>query len=91
MVREPAKVRRLIGLTGQYAAVDELLSGEENLYMLGRLLVLHGSTARGLEPASCWQVVRPLGRGEESTSSPTRAGCDAGWTWPRVSSGGRGS
>jgi oleandomycin transport system ATP-binding protein len=38
VVREPEEVRRLIGLTGQYAAVDELLSGSENLYMIGRLL-----------------------------------------------------
>jgi oleandomycin transport system ATP-binding protein len=38
VVREPAKVRGVIGLTGQYAAVDELLSGKENLFMLGRLL-----------------------------------------------------
>jgi oleandomycin transport system ATP-binding protein len=38
VVRQPGEVRRLIGLTGQYAAVDELLSGQENLYMLGRLL-----------------------------------------------------
>ena len=30
VVREPAKVRGLIGLTGQYAAVDELLSGQDN-------------------------------------------------------------
>jgi len=38
VVRQPKEVRRLIGLTGQYAAVDELLSGQENLYMIGRLL-----------------------------------------------------
>jgi oleandomycin transport system ATP-binding protein len=38
VVRQPSEVRRLIGLTGQYAAVDELLSGFENLYMVGRLL-----------------------------------------------------
>jgi ABC-type oligopeptide transport system ATPase subunit len=38
VVRQPAEVRRNIGLTGQYAAVDELLSGHENLYMIGRLL-----------------------------------------------------
>nr|AIA14781.1 daunorubicin resistance ABC transporter, ATP-binding protein [uncultured bacterium] len=31
------KVRESIGLTGQYAAVDEYLTGEENLYMMGRL------------------------------------------------------
>ena len=47
VVRQPAQVRRLIGLTGQYAAVDELLSGHDNLYMLGRLLGLPPKEARG--------------------------------------------
>src|SRR5918997_296979 len=37
VVREANKVRTLIGLTGQYAAVDEYLTGEENLHMIGRL------------------------------------------------------
>jgi oleandomycin transport system ATP-binding protein len=46
VVREPKEVRRIIGLTGQYAAVDELLSGKENLYMLGRLLGLSAAQAR---------------------------------------------
>jgi oleandomycin transport system ATP-binding protein len=46
VVREPEKVRRLIGLTGQYAAVDELLSGQENLYMIGRLIGLPAAAAR---------------------------------------------
>jgi oleandomycin transport system ATP-binding protein len=46
VVRQPREVRRLIGLTGQYAAVDELLSGHENLYMLGRLLGFSSSDAR---------------------------------------------
>jgi len=46
VVRQPGQVRRLIGLTGQYAAVDELLSGQENLYMLGRLLGLPRKDAR---------------------------------------------
>jgi oleandomycin transport system ATP-binding protein len=45
VVREPAKVRSVIGLTGQFAAVDELLSGQENLYMIGRLLGMPGSAA----------------------------------------------
>ncbi len=31
-------VRAVIGLTGQYAAVDEKLTGPENLLMVGRLL-----------------------------------------------------
>jgi oleandomycin transport system ATP-binding protein len=46
VVRQPAEVRRLIGLTGQYAAVDELLTGKENLFMLGRLLGYSASAAR---------------------------------------------
>jgi len=37
VVREPDTVRRLIGLAGQYAAVDENLTGRENLRMVGRL------------------------------------------------------
>jgi oleandomycin transport system ATP-binding protein len=45
VVGEPAKVRSMIGLTGQYAAVDELLSGQENLYMIGRLLGMPRSAA----------------------------------------------
>jgi len=47
VVRQPREVRRLIGLTGQYAAVDELLSGQENLFMIGRLLGLSSRDARG--------------------------------------------
>jgi oleandomycin transport system ATP-binding protein len=38
VTKEPQEVRKLIGLTGQYAAVDEILSARENLYMIGRLL-----------------------------------------------------
>ncbi len=46
VVRQPRQVRRLIGLTGQYAAVDELLPGQENLYMIGRLLGYRAPDAR---------------------------------------------
>lgn len=46
VVREAAQVRRLIGLTGQYATVDEDLTGTENLVLLGRLLDLPGRQAR---------------------------------------------
>ncbi|WP_100445659.1 ATP-binding cassette domain-containing protein [Glycomyces xiaoerkulensis] len=38
IVRDAARVRSLIGLTGQFAGVDELLTGEENLLFIGRLL-----------------------------------------------------
>ncbi len=38
VVRDAHQVRRLIGMTGQYASVDENLTGAENLLLIGRLL-----------------------------------------------------
>jgi ABC-2 type transport system ATP-binding protein len=46
VLREPDAVRAAIGLTGQYAAVDENLTGRENLEMVGRLLHLGRPAAR---------------------------------------------
>ncbi|QKV95313.1 ATP-binding cassette domain-containing protein [Streptomyces sp. NA02950] len=46
VVNQPRQLRRTIGLTGQYASVDEKLSGWENLYMIGRLLDLSRRDAR---------------------------------------------
>jgi ABC-2 type transport system ATP-binding protein len=46
VVREPEEVRRRIGLAGQQAAVDEFLTGAENLEMVGRLDHLGGTAAR---------------------------------------------
>ncbi|MGW8332449.1 ATP-binding cassette domain-containing protein [Streptomyces sp. NPDC055897] len=46
VVTQPRQLRRTIGLTGQYASVDEKLSGRENLYMIGRLLDLSRKDAR---------------------------------------------
>ena len=43
---EPAEVRRRIGLSGQYAAVDEYLTGFENLDMIGRLYHLGARRSR---------------------------------------------
>ena len=45
--RDPAEVRRRIGLSGQYAAVDEILTGFENLDMIGRLYRLGRQARRG--------------------------------------------
>ncbi|MGQ5259919.1 ATP-binding cassette domain-containing protein [Micromonospora sp. ZYX-F-536] len=42
----PAAVRRSISLTGQYAAVDEMLTGRENLVLMGRLRHLTRASAR---------------------------------------------
>ncbi|WP_026416267.1 daunorubicin resistance protein DrrA family ABC transporter ATP-binding protein [Actinomadura oligospora] len=46
VVREATRVRALIGLTGQYASLDEELTGRENLVMIGRLLDLPRAEAR---------------------------------------------
>ncbi|MCQ4206982.1 ATP-binding cassette domain-containing protein [Streptomyces longispororuber] len=42
----PREVRRRIGLTGQYAALDEVLTGRQNLEMFGRLFHLGGRRAK---------------------------------------------
>ncbi len=46
VVTDAHKVRASIGLTGQYAAVDEYLTGEENLLMMGRLYRLSVADTR---------------------------------------------
>jgi ABC-2 type transport system ATP-binding protein len=46
VVAEPRKARARIGLTGQYAAVDERLTGFENLQLVGRLFHMTGAEAR---------------------------------------------
>jgi ABC transporter DrrB family efflux protein len=46
VVHDPAGVRELLGLTGQFAAVDEMLTGRENLQMFGRLFDLSVADAR---------------------------------------------
>ena len=53
VVREPAQVRARIGLAGQYAAVDENLSGSENLEMVGRLYHL----GRGASRQRAWELL----------------------------------
>lgn len=45
VLKHPAQVRSLIGLTGQYAAVDEILTGKENLVMFGQLYRLTHKSA----------------------------------------------
>jgi ABC-2 type transport system ATP-binding protein len=42
---EPRRVRERIGLTGQYAAVDERLTGRENLSLVGRFFRMSGGDA----------------------------------------------
>jgi ABC-2 type transport system ATP-binding protein len=46
VVRQAQQLRTLIGLSGQYAAVDENLTGRENLWMFGRLYQLPSTVSR---------------------------------------------
>src|SRR6202008_87494 len=46
VVRDAQKLRAVIGLSGQYAAVDENLTGRENLVMFGRLYQLPKAEAQ---------------------------------------------
>ena len=62
----PHQIRQLVGVTGQYASVDENLTAVENLYLFGRLLGLSKSRAKataddllgrfGLEEAAARQI-----------------------------------
>ncbi|HXP55159.1 MAG TPA: ATP-binding cassette domain-containing protein, partial [Streptosporangiaceae bacterium] len=46
VVREPHRIRQLVGVTGQFASVDEDLTATENLWMFGRLQGLRSADAR---------------------------------------------
>ena len=58
VVTEADTVRRIIGLAGQYAAVDENLTGRENIHMVARLSHLSRKVAAPKYPMisarSCW-------------------------------------
>jgi ABC-2 type transport system ATP-binding protein len=86
VAQHPAAVRRLIGLSGQYAAVDPFLTGEENLVMIGRLCGLSRRCARRRagELAGRLELTGAAGRQVRTYSG----GCGAGLIsppacWPR--------
>jgi ABC-2 type transport system ATP-binding protein len=72
------EVRRRISLTGQYAALDELQTGTENLVMLGRLLGLRGpaARARARELLAQFDLVEAAGRRVGSYSGGMRRRLD---------------
>jgi ABC-2 type transport system ATP-binding protein len=49
--RQPARVRQVIGLAGQFAAVEQAMTGRENLEMVGRLFGLNHKRARAAATA----------------------------------------
>jgi oleandomycin transport system ATP-binding protein len=78
VARQPQQVRQLIGLTGQYAAVDENLSGTENLTMLGRLLGLDKPKAhqRAAELLEHFDLAQAAGRTVKTYSGGMRRRLD---------------
>ncbi|HXN39015.1 MAG TPA: ATP-binding cassette domain-containing protein, partial [Solirubrobacteraceae bacterium] len=64
VVHDAARLREQIGLAGQYAAIDENLTGLENLTMVGRLYGASRSSAkgRGRELLERFDLVEAAGR-----------------------------
>ena len=78
---EPHVVRQLLGVTGQYASVDENLTATENLMLFARLqgVAKADGPLDGGQPA---RAVRPHRGGRPSRSRRSPAACGGGSTWP---------
>jgi oleandomycin transport system ATP-binding protein len=78
VVRQAGLVRSMIGLTGQYAAVDENLTGTENLLMIGRLLGMARAEARAraAELLDRFQLTEAAGRATKTYSGGMRRRLD---------------
>ncbi len=74
----PDDVRKIIGLTGQSAAVDEILTGRENLVMMGQLyrLTKKSATARAEELLEQFDLVAAAGRSVKTYSGGMRRRLD---------------
>lgn len=75
-VRQAHKVREHISLTGQYAAVDELLSGRENLLMISALRHLSGKTQKTNELLEAFQLLDAADRRVSTYSGGMRRRLD---------------
>jgi len=78
VLADPAKVRRLIGLTGQFASVDEDLTGRENLELIGALLDLtrRSARARATELLESFDLAEAAGRPARTYSGGMRRRLD---------------
>ena len=78
VLRDPHQVRQLVGLTGQYASVDEGLSGTNNLIMIGRLLGLSRPAARtrAAELLARFELTDAAGRAVKTYSGGMRRRLD---------------
>ncbi|MEO3827111.1 ATP-binding cassette domain-containing protein [Actinomadura sp. B10D3] len=78
VVKDAHKVRQLIGLTGQYAGVDEMLTGTENLVLIGRLLGIsrRASKARAAELLERFELTEAAERAAKTYSGGMRRRLD---------------
>lgn len=78
VAKDADKVRTVIGLTGQSAAVDELLTGRENLIMMGRLyrLTKDSAKARAEELLESFDLVKAADRPAKTYSGGMRRRLD---------------
>ncbi len=78
VVGDPAAVRARIGLAGQYAAVDDYLTGRENVEMIGRLYGLRAddSRRRATEVLERIRMIDPAGRQVKTYSAGMRRRLD---------------
>jgi oleandomycin transport system ATP-binding protein len=78
VVRDAHQVRQLTGLTGQYASVDDGLSGTNNLIMIGRLLGLSraDSRSRAAELLTRFELTDAAGRPAKTYSGGMRRRLD---------------
>jgi ABC-2 type transport system ATP-binding protein len=78
VVKEPGVVRALIGLAGQYAAVDENLTGRENLRMIGQLTQLRrvDASRRADELLAQFELTEAAGRSVKTYSGGMRRRLD---------------
>ena len=78
VVRDAQKVRQNIGLTGQYASVDEDLTGTENLVLIGELLNLRrpAARARAVELLAWFDLSEAAGRTAKTYSGGMRRRLD---------------
>ena len=80
LLRDPVTVRAMIGLAGQFAAVDETLTGRENLVMVGRLYRLNAKVAkeRAAEVLQRLGLVEAANRAVKTYSGGMRRRLDVG-------------
>ncbi|TDW71039.1 ATP-binding cassette domain-containing protein [Kribbella pratensis] len=74
--RQGAEVRRRIGLVGQYAAIDEVLTGRQNLVMFGRLNHLRNAKGRADELLERFSLTEAAGQAVSKYSGGMRRRLD---------------